>query len=184
LAETPTAVVARRMRTLRQGKFTAEQLAEAMTAQGIPWQRSIVANLENGRRDAVSVDELFALALVLGVTPAALLVDIEAESSQVTPSVDVLPAELLLWVLGDATLPESAPVTVTGPDLADVRSLWRAWDRVRATEDELDLTAMRQFNLRMRARAVTRRGIKLPGVVADYLAELPELPDVEKGEDR
>lgn len=177
MPDTPTETVARRVRALRQGQFTAEQLAEAMAGLGIPWQRNVVANLENGRRDAVSVDELFALALILGVAPVALLVDIKAESAPVTPDIDVVPAELLLWLLGDADLPEPAPVTFTGPDVSAVRQLWRAWDLVRAGEfladsgEPADDLPARRARLRTAAAELRRRDIRLPSVVADYLAE-------------
>lgn len=45
-----------------------------MTEVGVSWDRSIVANLENGRRASVSVEELLALAYVLNVAPIHLLV--------------------------------------------------------------------------------------------------------------
>jgi transcriptional regulator with XRE-family HTH domain len=68
-----TRTIADRVRAIRKDLgLAAEQLAAAMTAQGIPWQRSIVANLENGRRESVSVDELIALSAVLGVAPDEL----------------------------------------------------------------------------------------------------------------
>jgi hypothetical protein len=54
-----------------------------MTAAGVKWDRSIVTNLELGRRAGVSVEELFALAYVLSVAPVHLLVPIDAE--EVTP---------------------------------------------------------------------------------------------------
>lgn len=45
-----------------------------MTSAGVKWERSVVANLESGRRQSVSVDELLALAYVLDVAPVHLLV--------------------------------------------------------------------------------------------------------------
>jgi hypothetical protein len=51
-----------------------------MTAVGVPWDRSIVANLENGRRKTVSVVELLALAYVLEVLPVHLLVPVEPDA--------------------------------------------------------------------------------------------------------
>jgi hypothetical protein len=53
--------------------MTAAQLAEAMTAAGIPWERSTVAKLETGRRQTVTIDEAVALVLVLDVSMAELL---------------------------------------------------------------------------------------------------------------
>lgn len=62
------------MRELRQRRgLTAEQLAERMTEVGVPWNRGVVAKLETGRRQAVSVDELVGLSVVLDTAIAALL---------------------------------------------------------------------------------------------------------------
>ena len=48
-----------------------------MAREGIKWNRSIVANLEGGRRGSVSVEELLTLAYVLDVAPTHLLVPLE-----------------------------------------------------------------------------------------------------------
>lgn len=71
----PHKVIAARMRELRTGRgWSAQRLAEEMTKVGIPWDRSIVANLEGGRRRTVSVEEMFALAFILNVAPVHLMV--------------------------------------------------------------------------------------------------------------
>jgi transcriptional regulator with XRE-family HTH domain len=74
-AWTPTAAVAHRVRELRERRgFTAQRLADLMVEQGISWQRSTVAKLENGNRESVSLQEWLALAVVLSVSPLHLLV--------------------------------------------------------------------------------------------------------------
>lgn len=66
---TPTRVVAERVRELRKRHgWTAEQLGEEMTRTGIKWDRYAVANLERGRRQSLTVDELAALASAFGVS--------------------------------------------------------------------------------------------------------------------
>lgn len=189
MAESPTAVVARRMRALRQGKLTAEQLAEAMTAVGIPWQRSIVANLENGRRDAVSVGELFALALVLDVTPSALLVDLDNPSAEVTPDLTVTPLDLLMWLQMKAPLP--------GHDLDGhrfpprvVSKIGDVWSEILDLEDIVPPAGADEQNQRARQllartlaeqRAVLRDllsvlgdKVAVPRQISDYLAKHPD----------
>lgn len=47
--------------------WSAEKIASAMTMSGIEWTRQVVTKLENGGRRSVTVDELLALAKVLGV---------------------------------------------------------------------------------------------------------------------
>ena len=72
---TPHKVIAARMRQLRTGRgWSAQRLSEEMSKVGVPWDRSIVANLESGRRRTVSVEEMLALAYVLSVAPVHLVV--------------------------------------------------------------------------------------------------------------
>jgi transcriptional regulator with XRE-family HTH domain len=105
---TPTRVLAARVRELRRQRgWTAAQLGVRMAEQGIKWDRSIVANLENGRRATVSVDEWFALAYVLEVPPVSLIVptDLVAEY-MVTPAVATGAGRVEPWLVGSLPLPE------------------------------------------------------------------------------
>jgi len=52
-------------------KMSAEELAEA-----VGMTRSVIANLENGRKDDVTVKQLFALSNALGVPPVTLAIDV------------------------------------------------------------------------------------------------------------
>lgn len=54
--------------------MSARQLADRMTEMGFPVQRSIIANLENGRRTDVSVDHVVAAVRALGLDLSAFLV--------------------------------------------------------------------------------------------------------------
>lgn len=97
----PTAAIARQMRELRRAQgLSGQKVADAMTAEGVHWDRSIVANLENGRRRSVSVEEWLALARVLGVAPLHLLVPIEGGEYQVTPSLTADAEDVRTWVSG------------------------------------------------------------------------------------
>lgn len=102
----PHEVIADRVKALRKGRgWSAERLAEAMAAVGIPWTRVVVTKLETGRRPGVSVEELFALAFVLDVAPVHLLVPIDAEAKapyRVTPEVDPAAAWYVRrWIRGE-----------------------------------------------------------------------------------
>ncbi|MFJ2004779.1 helix-turn-helix transcriptional regulator [Streptomyces chartreusis] len=69
-----SAEVIARLRALRRiRKVSAQVLAERMTAAGYPIKRSVIANLESGRRAEVSVDHLVAAAEALGTTAEAIL---------------------------------------------------------------------------------------------------------------
>lgn len=118
-AEPITAVIAERVRLLREDlNLSQGELAEALDAIGVPWKRATVVNLEaraagsrgQGRgRDAVSVEELLGLALVLGVPPVGLLYDLRSnEDTPVTSQVSAPPMEAALWTIGRRPLPEGA----------------------------------------------------------------------------
>lgn len=59
----------------KQQKLSAEEVAERA---GHGLTRSVIANLENGRKDDLSVKQLVAVAYVLGVSPVDLVVKLEA----------------------------------------------------------------------------------------------------------
>ncbi|MFG2052686.1 helix-turn-helix domain-containing protein [Micromonospora sp. NPDC048930] len=95
------------MRELRtRYGLTAEQLAERMRAVGVPFDKTVVANLETGRRRFVTVQELLALAYVLSVAPVHLLV----------PPLDAAESDRAPY-----------PITPEGP--TSVPSFVRAWIR-------------------------------------------------------
>jgi len=115
----PTAAIAASVRELRKRRgLTAEQLAQRLSAQGIPWDRYTVNKLENGKRQNVTLNEWLALATVLDVAPVHLLVP-------------TWPAPL--WAEGSDSRPEDdpnddAPYQVT-PTIAV--PCWRARQFVR-----------------------------------------------------
>jgi transcriptional regulator with XRE-family HTH domain len=107
---TPTETVARRMRKLRKARgLTAAQLAERMAKVGVPWKSGVVAKLEKGYREDVSVAELLALAYVLDVAPVHLLIPTEEVAYQVTPGTVVGSGQARAWVRGFAGLPDTDP---------------------------------------------------------------------------
>ncbi len=103
-----TAVIASQVQRLRAGKMSAQQLSDATAELGHPLARSVIANLESGRRDVVSVAELLVLARALGVPPVLLIFPLGHE-----PLVEVLPDTKLptwqaaRWFVGDDPFPGS-----------------------------------------------------------------------------
>lgn len=70
---TPGARVLAHVRALRRGRgWSQAQLAERMAAAGVPWDRIVVTRIETGRREGISVDEMYALASVFNVEPHSL----------------------------------------------------------------------------------------------------------------
>jgi transcriptional regulator with XRE-family HTH domain len=106
---TPHRVVAERMKDLRKKRgWSAAHLASELQHEGIPWDRSIVASFELGRRASVTVEELLGLAYVLGVSPLHLLVPPDQQGKvefyAVTPEGSTPVPEVLDWMRGDEYL--------------------------------------------------------------------------------
>ncbi|MET9128613.1 helix-turn-helix domain-containing protein [Streptomyces antibioticus] len=104
----PTSVVRGKVKELRRRKgLTAAELGERLAELGVPWNRGIVTNFELGRRPAVSVQELLALAHVFDVAPASLLVPLDSEPYRITPegTDPVNSADAWLWITGHRPLP-------------------------------------------------------------------------------
>lgn len=69
-----TSLIARRIRRAREARgWSAARMAHEMTLKGVRWDRFNVTHLEIGRRQNVTVDELLALACVLGVSPMEII---------------------------------------------------------------------------------------------------------------
>jgi transcriptional regulator with XRE-family HTH domain len=109
---TPTKVVAARMHELRTKRgWSADELARQMRAVGVPWERLVVTKLETGRRAAVSVAELFALAAVLNCPPVMLMTarDDDAHDYQITPTVTETMGTARAWIRGQIPLGDADP---------------------------------------------------------------------------
>jgi transcriptional regulator with XRE-family HTH domain len=128
----PHQVLVEQVKTLRRGRgWSGQRLAEEMTARGIPWDRSIVANLENGRRSVVSVDEMLALAYIFDIAPVHLLVPIDASDNlEPVPGVTASPDAVRAWIRAKDTIgsvdvrrfASQVPAHEFGPDRHDLVS--------------------------------------------------------------
>lgn len=93
------------------------QLAAAVSELGVPWKRSTVVNLETratgsrgkgAGRDAVTVKELLALAVVLSVPPVWLLVDPRFGTPvPLAEGIEGDPWGALMWLTGLQPLAET-----------------------------------------------------------------------------
>jgi transcriptional regulator with XRE-family HTH domain len=102
----PIAVIAQRVKEVRGRKgWNAAQLGKEVSKHGVRWDRFTVANLENGKRQNVTVQELMALALALGVAPINLLVPLGDEQYEITPSRTEGADTVRAWVRGEVALP-------------------------------------------------------------------------------
>ncbi len=99
----PLDVVRERVRALRRGRYTADQLAERLQAVGVKWDRNVVASFETGRRKTLAVEELLALALILDVAPVNLLVPLEDDRLyRYVPAHHTYAGWVRKWVRGES----------------------------------------------------------------------------------
>ena len=63
--------IAQAIRTARQGRLSAQQLADETERLGYGISRSQIANYESGRKKSLDVADLFVIAAALGVPPAS-----------------------------------------------------------------------------------------------------------------
>jgi transcriptional regulator with XRE-family HTH domain len=95
----------RRHRLARE--LSAQQLADRCAALGMEIPRSVIANLEIGRRPTVSVAELLILAAALEVPPVALIAPLGQEpETRILPNRELITFDAILWMSGEARLPD------------------------------------------------------------------------------
>jgi len=123
-ASTLSAVASANIRRFRVGaNLNQVELGERVAALGVPMNRSVVANIESGRRTSLSIEELAAFAIVLNVAPVNLLLPADVDASvSVAPAVVDTALNVRSWICGSRAL-ESATAART---LAELRALW--WD--------------------------------------------------------
>ncbi|MEV5711243.1 helix-turn-helix transcriptional regulator [Actinoallomurus sp. NPDC052274] len=86
--------------------LSAQQVADACSEYGVSMKRSVIANLESGRRPTLSVIELVVLAKILRVAPIQLLLPIgHAEEVEILPGQVMSTWDAAKWFAGDQPLP-------------------------------------------------------------------------------
>jgi transcriptional regulator with XRE-family HTH domain len=97
-----TALIMGVVKRLRVGKgWSAQRLAEEMTAAGVPWNTDIVVNLEHGRRKSLRVHELVTLAYVLDMPALPLLLPPgPGGRTPVTPNMTMSVYDAYRWATG------------------------------------------------------------------------------------
>ena len=96
----------RRYRTIRQPRMSLQKLADRTNELGMQIPRSVLANLESGRCEVVTVPELLILARALDVEPAGLLLPADEDGL-----VEILPGERWPAETLSNGLPPCRPVT-------------------------------------------------------------------------
>jgi transcriptional regulator with XRE-family HTH domain len=103
-SRTPSEAAADSVRLLRNRRgWTQQELADRLAEVGVEIERSTIAKIEQGVR-TVTLDEVFALALVLGVAPSVLMLPRDGLVA-VTPTDAAANLHALEWVRGVMSMP-------------------------------------------------------------------------------
>jgi transcriptional regulator with XRE-family HTH domain len=85
----------------RARRITAQELSEATERLGQLVPRTVIINIENQRRDYVSVAEVLLIAAALNMPPYLLLAPVGlAEADEILPNVDSSPWRTRGWLMG------------------------------------------------------------------------------------
>lgn len=81
-----------------------QQLADRTDVLGMPIPQSVLANLESGRRETVSIAEVLVLAAALNVSPIELICPVGFDKqTEVLPGQVVDPLVAMRWITGEWT---------------------------------------------------------------------------------
>jgi transcriptional regulator with XRE-family HTH domain len=95
----------RRYREMRRPRMSVQRLADRTAELGMPIPRSVLANLESGRRETVSVAEVLVLAAALDVAPIELISPVGFdEETEMLPGSMMDPLYAMRWFTGELKL--------------------------------------------------------------------------------
>ncbi|MBY3988802.1 helix-turn-helix transcriptional regulator [Rhodococcus fascians] len=147
----------RRLRGKDHSAMSAAKLADRTVDIGFGISRSVVADLETGRKKSIDVPELLVLAAALGVSPAQLLFpDLPKGRVEVLPGLEQESHDALRWFSGEAGLLKPSPDWTDADTQASVRMWVREQfdprnDRVGITREWLQsLQTMRRARVQLR----------------------------------
>lgn len=90
--------------------MSAQALSDACAETGYEIPRTVIANLENGRRTSVEITDLLVLAKALKVPPIALLMPVgSAGTIEVLPGKEVSIWDAVTWFTAEVPLGEEPP---------------------------------------------------------------------------
>lgn len=170
--------IAHEVRKRRDGlNMTAEELSDETDRLGMRIERTVIANLENRRRAAISIAEVLVLAKALRVPPVMLLLPVGDDQ----PTAEVLPGKIAStwaaarWVTGEGPFAaDDAGEEMTHEDLHEWQTGAVNLDRYR-THDQCvrDLTSiLRKVNNPLFEQSATLSERKLWRESVDGLEEV------------
>lgn len=150
----------RRLRGKDHSALSAAKLADRTFDIGFGISRSVVADLETGRKKSIDVPELLVLAAALGVSPAQLVFpDLPRGKVEVLPGLDQESHDALRWFSGEAGLMKPS-ADWTDAETEQPIELW-AREQFDPNNDRVGITRewMKSLQTMRRARTQLRNGL-------------------------
>ncbi|MEU5195221.1 helix-turn-helix transcriptional regulator [Streptomyces scabiei] len=147
-------------------KMTAQALADRCAQLGHPLDRSVIAKLEKGIRQTITVAELLVLAEALGVPPIELLFPLAEADVEALPGASRSTWAAAQWFMGERPLPGADGQVDTRWEPPLVYGLYRTHEYAVA---ECLRAAQRTYEIRTEATLAA----------GDDRAELNKIADVE-----
>lgn len=184
--------IGQRLRRYRDARgLSAQKVADACTALGVPIDRNVLASLENRRRNIVTVAEVIAFARVLGIPPLALIYPVgDDEPIEAFPGIQTDAFTAARWFAGETALPGDAELSIdAAPNvLALYRSHARLVDellqQIEATRRTLNDSASTPGEIKAAQDATRARAeaLEIERSLIRYLGvRMPLLPDAIGG---
>ncbi|MFD5724691.1 helix-turn-helix domain-containing protein [Streptomyces sp. NPDC058368] len=153
-----TQTVAAELRRHRERRgMSAQELADECARLGSPIQRSVIANLENGRRASVGVAEVLIFAAALRVPPGLLISPVgQVPAVEYLPGQEGDPFAVLQWVAGATTMDGEAS-DVTGNPLPLYDELTELLSEVLDNREKIESLVEITGNLAERHEALLAR---------------------------
>ncbi len=130
-----TRLIGEKVRALRKAQsLSTQRLSDLCTEQGFPVPRNTIVNLETGRKETLSVQELTAIALALDVSPVSLLYPLD-QPAEIAPGQYRNPFHAAQWFAGEWDSVVPGPMTaadrLVDPHLRILRDYARHADVAR-----------------------------------------------------
>ncbi|MEU6944261.1 helix-turn-helix domain-containing protein [Streptomyces sp. NPDC046316] len=181
--------IAKEVRRHRQAQgLSAQQLSDRCADLGMPVQRSVLANLESGRRSTVTVAEVIVLAAALRIAPAELVFPVGYEEKvEVLPGYERTPLTGLEWFAGQGSVsgtpepdPGLTPIRAARTHGRVVRIMHRKLsDRMRMRGQLVEVSDRREV-LRARLEALREERTSLEAAVHERTDGLWGVPLAER----
>jgi transcriptional regulator with XRE-family HTH domain len=137
-----THVIGQKVRAVRKARsYSTQRLSDLCSEQGFAVPRNTVVNLETGRKESISVQELVAIALALDVSPVSLLYPLD-QPAEIAPGKHRNPFHAVQWFAGEWDSELQGPMTaehrLVDPHLRVLRDYVRHADVARRSAAIID----------------------------------------------